>query len=365
MVIDAPINIDSAARDPCRGLCSLSFNYADSVCNVKKYDENSLSVNYDSSVDKDKYYVRYKGIKYTPVEIKIYNKSLHKYDGVRTQSEMIVKHNGDGGDGAGKMLYISVPIIVGNASTVGGSAMDTMLQAIPPSEDIRSSSSSSFIRVNFDGGDMFNLNTLIPSQRPFYTYMGNDLYADSGQIVNYVVFTKSSPIGVSAEAIKNLQAITTPYWYPPGTPSNTTTYNSVGANSSNNKDLFIDCSPAGDDGVILYQQGIDAGGNTSKQADVGGAITDTNILESKIFLMVIQFIVAAFLAFIIVYVAYMLYKAFSGTKVAPVQVAAGPNPPAAAVTGTGTGTGNGKPVTSIKSSSVKSSSVKSSSVNKT
>jgi hypothetical protein len=51
---------------------------------------------------------------------------------------------------------------------------------------------------------------------------------------------------------------------------------------------------------------------------VGGAITDTNILESEIFLMVIQFIVAAFLAFIIVYVAYLLYKAFSSTKVPPV-----------------------------------------------
>ena len=323
MVVDAPINIDSAARDPCRGLCSLSFNYADSVCNVKKYDENSLSVTYDSSADKDKYFVRHKGTKYTPTEIKIYNGSLHKYDGVRTHAEMIVYHNGDGGDGAGKRLYISVPIIVGNSSTAGGSAMDTMLQAITPSADITSSSSSSFIKVNFDGGDVFNLNTLIPSQRPFYSYMGNDLYADSGQIVNYIVFTKSSPIGVSADAIKNLQAITTPYPYPPGTPSNTTTYNSVGANTSNNKDLFIDCSPAGDDGVILYQQGIDAGGNTSKQApDVGGAITDTSILESEIFLMVIQFIVAAFLAFIIVYVAYLLYKAFSSTKVPPVQVGA-------------------------------------------
>ena len=318
---DAPINIPiSSSATNCKGTCSLNFNYTDSVCNSNAATGNSILIpTYEPNSQMS---VKYRGISYTPSKIEIYNGSLHTYSGSRAEAEMMVWHNGTGGDGVGKTLIISVPITSsGGAAAGAGAIVDRIM-----SQTTTASTSSSPVSVNFSGDSAnpiktFNLKMLIPSQKPFFTYLGKPPYATSGPIVNYVVFPRNSTavITVSSAAMATFKSTTKPYVPPVSSiPVGSISYNAVGANAGSagpSDNLYIDCSPAGDDGVVLYKQGVMADGTTTgdfKMAEQAtGSLSEFNILESDIFITIVQFVVAALLAFIIVYIAYALYKFFA------------------------------------------------------
>jgi hypothetical protein len=323
---DAPINIPiSSAATNCQGTCSLNFTYTDSVCNANTALKHAISIpayEHNSQMS-----VRYRGISYTPSKIEIYNGSLHTYSGSRAEAELMVWHNGTGGDGAGKTLIISVPITSSGASDAGAGAIVDRIMA----QTTTNATASSPVSVNFSDGTnpikTFNLKMLIPSQKPFFTYLAKPPYATSGPVVNYVVFPRNSTavITVSSAAMAAFKNNTKQYVPPTSSmPVASVSYNAVGANAGSagpSDNLYIDCSPAGDDGVVLYKQGVMADGTTTgdfKMAEQAtGSLSETNILESDIFITIVQFVVAALLAFIIVYIAYALYKFFaslSGNK---------------------------------------------------
>ena len=318
---DAPINIpDSRNATNCRGTCSLSFTYTDSVCNANTASGTSISIPvYESNSQMS---VKYRGISYVPSKIEIYNRSLHTYNGSRSDAELMVWHNGTSGDGAGKTLIISVPITSsgGAADSGGGAIVDRIM-----TQTTKTSTASSPVSVTFSDGanpiKTFNLKMLIPSQKPFFTYLGKQPYATSGPVVNYVVFPRNSSavITVSTTAMDKFKTITTPYVPPMSSmPVSSVSYNAVGANAGSagpTDDIYIDCSPAGDDGVVLYKQGVMSDGTTTgdfKMAEnATGSLSESNILESDIFITIVQFVIAALLAFIIVYIAYSMYKTFA------------------------------------------------------
>jgi carbonic anhydrase len=328
MSYDSPVNIDSNVQRPCQGLCSLSFKYSDTLCTANKITDGggfqAIVASYEPNSET---VVTYKGIVYRPVALVIYNKSLHKYDGAQTDGELHAYHVGTGGEGAGKTLIISIPIQQGDsATTIGSQTIDTILKTMPASSITKESSSSSPIAITFKNDvRTYNLKTIIPSKTPFYAYVGNAPYSTTSATINYVVFPRSASLYVSQSAMDNFKAIVKPVAPPvAGQPSNTVTYNGTGANSGasgSDDNLYIQCSPAGDDGVILYKQGLYKDGSTTgdfKQAEMAtGDLADANFLESEIFILIVQFVIAAFLAFIIVYVAYLLYKAFAGGTSAP------------------------------------------------
>ena len=332
MSYDSPVNIDSNVQTPCGGLCSLSFKYSDSLCTAyKDTDENGFQVILASYEHNSETVVTYKGIVYQPIALVIYNKSLHKYDGSRTDGELHVYHTGTGGEGAGKTLIISIPIQQGDSSTTGSQTIDAILQTMPAARArggaaasapiTKDSPSSSAVAIRFKNDvRTYNLKTIVPSKTPFYAYVGNAPYSTTSATINYIVFPRSAALNVSRVAMDNFKAIVKPI-VPPvaGQPSNTVTYNATGANtgaSGSDDNLYIQCSPAGDDGVILYKQGLYKDGSTTgdfAQAEqIMGDLADANFLESDIFILIVQFVIAAFLAFIIVYTAYLLYKTFAG-----------------------------------------------------
>jgi carbonic anhydrase len=300
----------------------LSFKYSDTLCTANKITDGigfqAIVASYEPNSET---VVTYKGIVYRPIALAIYNKSLHKYDGAQTDGELHVYHTGTGGEGAGKTLIISIPIQQGDSSTTGSQTIDTILKTMPASSITKDSSSSPPIAVTFKNDvRTYNLKTIVPSKTPFYAYVGNAPYSTTSATINYVVFPRSAALNVSQSAMDNFKAIVKPV-VPPvaGQPSNTVTYNATGANtgaSGADDNLYIQCSPAGDDGVILYKQGLYKDGSTTgdfAQAEQAtGDLADANFLESDIFILIVQFVIAAFLAFIIVYLAYLLYKAFAG-----------------------------------------------------
>jgi hypothetical protein len=303
MVIDSPIDINSDITDQCSGLCALSFNFTDSVCVVVPRREY-LAADYDSHTDDSKYFVKYKGVDYKPYKIEISNKSLHLYNGKRTDAELFVFLSGSGA-GSGKQLVISIPIeqMQQGASEIksNGKIVSAIINAITPSNIDMTS-------AIFESGSTYNLNNVFPSEEPFYTYIGKEMYRsdERGSLVNYVVFPRSSSIYVPASIIVNFNKITKQFVSPLNyIPKNVAAYNSSGANIRESNDVFIECSPAGDDGVILYQTTKD-GAAASSDAKLDGDTPFTNIVENDMFVVGIQIIIFGFIGIIIVFLAYKL-----------------------------------------------------------
>jgi hypothetical protein len=323
MGVNSPVNITGDISDQCSGLCSLSFNFSDSACTVKKLDPTALNVSY---VDSNPANTLYKNGNYIVHHIEIYNRSLHRYNGRRTDAEMLIYFNGTG-DSASQTMVISVPIEAQSSSGVEIKSNGAIITSII--KTIKTNSESAELAVKFNSSNssstMYNLNDLIPSQQPFYVYVGNKLYeSSSSNLVNYVVFPRGSSIYVSADTITHLNKITTPFESPvSGVPQNSVTYNSVGANASESSDVYIECSPAGDDGVILYQTTTDGSAASQNKLNAGdGDISFTNVVENDMFVMGIQIILFGFIGIIIVFLAYKLLTIVSSPPERPEVAAA-------------------------------------------
>lgn len=312
MDINSPINITSNITNKCSGSCALDFNFQDSVCMVNKMGADALRMSYDSSTDVSKYFKTFKRAKYEVSHITIYNNSLHLYNGKRTEAELQIEFSGD----AGNAMIISIPIeqkmSAGAETKLNGSIITSIIMAIDSSKTgIRTATSSDNAAVKFASGDKYNLNNLIPSQQPFYEYIGHAQYQSSGKTsYNYVVFPRDSSIYVPTSAIERLNKITTPSKSPvSGVPQNTATYNSAGANSGeDNNEVYIECAPAGSDGVQLYKEKSATGSDTT------GSSSDasfTNIIESEWFIIGIQIILFGFVAIIIVFIGYKIFRSVS------------------------------------------------------
>ena len=310
MGINSPINITSNITAKCSGLCALNFNFQDSACIVNKMGADALRMSYDPSSD-SKYIKRFEGANYEVSNITIFNNSLHLYNGKRTEAELLIEFSGN----AGKAMIISIPIeqkmSAGAETKLNGSIITSIIMAIDSSKTgIRTATSSDNAAVKFASGDMYNLNNLIPSQQPFYKYVGNAPYQSSGTLYNYVVFPRDSSIYVPTSAIERLNKITTPSKSPvSGVPQNTATYNSAGANAGeDNNEVYIECAPAGSDGVQLYKEKGATGSDTT------GSSSDasfTNIIESEWFIIGIQIILFGFVAIIIVFIGYKIFRTIS------------------------------------------------------
>jgi hypothetical protein len=185
---------------------------------------------------------------------------------------------------------------------------------------IRTATSSDNAAVKFASGDTYNLNNVVPSQQPFYTYIGNAPYQSSGPLINYVVFPRSSSIYVPTSAIERLNKITTPSKSPiSGVPQNSPTYNSAGANASEDSDVYIECSPAGSDGVQLYQASSASASGADGVAGVAGDSAKsnssfTNFIESDMFVVGIQIILFGFVAILTVFLANKFIRGFSSVS---------------------------------------------------
>ena len=319
MGINSPINITSNITDKCSGLCALDFNFQDSACIVNKMGADALRMAYNPSTD-SKYIKTFKGVKYEVSDITIYNNSLHLYNGKRTDAELLIVFSGTGGD-AGKAMIISIPIeqkmSAGAETKLNGSIITSIIMAIDSSkQNIRTATSLDNTVVKFASGDMYNLNNLIPSQQPFYTYIGYAPYQSSGTLYNYVVFPRDSSIYVPTSAIERLNKITTPSKSPvSGVPQNTATYNSAGANAGEgNNEVYIECAPAGSDGVQLYKEKSVTGSDTTGATGSSSDASFTNIIESEWFIIGIQIILFGFVAIIIVFIGYKIFRSVSTSE---------------------------------------------------
>ena len=149
----APINIPKESEELCVEKCSLKFDYGKSSLTIKNKGDH-LALGYDASTTN----VKFNANKMEVHEVRIYTPSLHTYDGVRADAEMIIVHTG-----FGKNLLVCIPMKSSEGSGGGASTFSQMLtesvSKIPNSGD--SANINSMI---------WSLNDFVPNKKPLFSY---------------------------------------------------------------------------------------------------------------------------------------------------------------------------------------------------
>jgi carbonic anhydrase len=235
MSCTAPLNIVKKTAGRCSLKCLLWYNYTASTCTIKT-NTDYLSILYDGSSD-----VMYNSIKYTPTELRLYRPSLHTFDGVHADAELMVLHKGSSGG-----LMICLPI-TGNSDKNGSTASVLLSEIIK-----NAPATGDSVSVNLQD---FNLNYIIPKS-PYFSYIGSEPFdgCSSSTIYNYVVFPKqsifvnSSTLDELAESINEAEIPThdgDAFWNEKGTISN---------GFSGDGQIYIDCQPTGQEEDILFKE---------------------------------------------------------------------------------------------------------------
>jgi carbonic anhydrase len=290
MSYNSPIDFTSGtAYTQCSDTCKFTFKYSDSSCTVRKFtilDQQCLYASYDTGNSSTN--VVYNGISYVPYMCLIFNGSFHTYDKEKSPGELLIVHHGDGGAGAGKTLIVCIPISISDTSTLSesGEIIDQIIKTVPKAQVSKSDESSSPFGVK----GLYNLSQIIPENAPYYTYIGNAFYSTRSEAINYVVYTQGNVCKISQAAMTNLNAIVKKNNAPTTSmPVNTASLNSIGANGSSSNQIYIECKPTGDDGVILYKKSLKGG--------VDGALDEealsspsSDIFENPMFISIIGLI---------------------------------------------------------------------------
>ena len=297
----SPINIDMNTSVPsCNILCSYKYDYNDSKCVVSINSLGYLEIKYDLKRDGTEAQSSLNRDNYNIADIRIYQPSIHTYDGKQTDVELIIHHVGaSNGQSRPKELYVSIPFIASDSPLVstnnGGIILENIIlqyakQTPSPGDNVH--------HLNIDN---FNMNNFIPNA-PYYFYTGTpyDTTDCSVTNINYLVFDTirgGQTIGSSALAkLKTLVPSNGPL-YP---IANNTVYlssnnpNYSGGNTGDDK-IYIDCQPTGEDGKSLYKlKGVDEFNN---QEEINNGLKTILKLFSS---PTSQFIIAIFLGIVVI-----------------------------------------------------------------
>ena len=308
MSYNSPIDFTSGtAYSACSDTCKFTFKYSDSSCTVSKFtslDQQCLYATYDAGNSSTN--VVYNGISYIPFGCLIFNGSFHTYDKIKSPGEVVIFHQGDGGAGAGKTLVVCIAITISDTSTLSesGEIIDQIIKTVPKAQVSKSDESSSPFGVK----GLYNLSQIIPENAPYYTYIGNAFYSTRSDAINYVVFTQGNVCKISKEAFANLNAIVKKNNAPTTSmPVNTASLNSIGANGSSSNQIYIECKPTGDDGVILYKKSL-KGGVDGALDEEALSTPSSDIFENQTFLS----FVGLFCAILFFGLLFYLFKIFRG-----------------------------------------------------
>ena len=194
MACSAPIDIPTKGNvNPISGAfnCVYDPNALSNAAVSLAQDGSHLTVKCTSNNSKVSFY---NAGTYTPYEIRIYKPSLHTYNGVRADAELLIMNSSVssnskiGSDG----LIVSVPIAMGGSSRSG-------LNTIIKSANTLNAGTVS-LNSSVPIASAVDMNEFIPS-KPFYVYNGTLPYDSCGGNYYYAVFT--DPISI-ATPINNL-----------------------------------------------------------------------------------------------------------------------------------------------------------------
>ena len=239
----APVNIVNNPEFICDLKCEYSFKYPQSGLNIYNRGE-FLSLKTDASNTPP---VTFNSNKYEVTEMRLYQPSLHSYNGSKAQAELIIVHNNVSSQGS---LLVCVPILVGTGSSNVDSLslFDTIISEVANTANSPGTQTS----VNIPS---FSIGKFIP-QKPYYSYNGTLPYSPCNGEYDYVVFSKDNDaaLAMSTFAYNSLQQIITANGSSINNNPNGVFFNKNGPTSSSgsgNGEFYMECLPTGSEGESL------------------------------------------------------------------------------------------------------------------
>jgi hypothetical protein len=181
------------SASPCSQKCLFSYNYSASSSCVVTNEGDRLTIIYDGGGD-----VTFNSATYLPTRLRLFKPSLHKFNGVQAEGELIIEHSARSASNTG--LLVCIPLSSNGALSNASAILEDIIKNSPTVEDASEALSISD----------FTLNHLIPTA-PYYTYTGPlpyDVCIDSATY-QYVVFhpSRSGAIALASNIMEGLGAM--------------------------------------------------------------------------------------------------------------------------------------------------------------
>jgi len=232
---NSPIDINiNNISGKCDYKCNYNFYYNNSTTQAtNRGDYISLTYDYKNSPQ-----VIFNANSYNVKEIRIYYPSLHSYNSIKTDAEMIIIHTSNFNP---KQLLVCVPIIISNSTSKATEILDEIINTMSSSAVKEGETTT----INVSD---FNLNDFVP-KKPYYYYSGLELYQPCSSDTDYIVFDNSGQvINISSDSFNKMKSFIKSNSYVISSIKTNYYYNESGPDNSlnNNSEIYINCSPVGE-----------------------------------------------------------------------------------------------------------------------
>jgi hypothetical protein len=223
------IDIDTSSPNitSCTLKCDLAFDYGD-INDLKITNKGDYLLLTSTAANKP---VTYNLSTYNVTEIRIYRKSLNKFNGQNSDGELLIIHTSNEGK---PPLCICVPIKKGNSSDISTGVLSTIL-----SQARNGANSLNETLVMQEQNFVYNLNDFVP-RKPFYMTV---VFG-----TNYIIFPPSSNtyVYINISDFDILFTITTQPKIYSIIKNSKISYNAKGPSLSKSDEIYIDCQPVGE-----------------------------------------------------------------------------------------------------------------------
>jgi len=225
----------------CDYKCNYKFKYMNSSC-IATNKTDYISLSYDNSTNSS---INYNTMNYNVKEIRIYHKSLHSFNGVKSDGEMIIIHNSNTSP---KDLLVCLPIRINNTSSSSSNLFKAVIDNM--SINAHNEGDSSNIAINY------NLSEIIPI-KPYFSYTGVEPFYPCNSEVNMIIFVDNLDI-LDETYDKMCEFIEYNNYKVNKNDDNEIKlfYNEKGPNNLTNNDIYIDCKPIIPDKKIINNENI-------------------------------------------------------------------------------------------------------------
>jgi carbonic anhydrase len=288
----APINISKdSIDDNCSLKCHYKYDYPVTPSAPISNEGNYLVISYDNAK------IKFNDNELLTNSIRIYTPSMHTFNGLSSDGEIIISHVG-----AGYSLLVCIPIVISSGKSEGSKELESIIKFA--SEHVPNvGEKSSYV------SSTFTLNSFIPKKKSFYSYNGTLPYSPCNGNHNYVVFMPSdSSVFISSENMNELQKMIIKH-DSVIKKTNSVFYNKKGAiydggvTSLEDDDIYIDCRPTGEDGEVVPIPTC----NSNKKP------TNTESFDfSNPAVIVLVSLLGGILLFILIHSAIAIYKSIRG-----------------------------------------------------
>jgi hypothetical protein len=246
----APIDINlGKVKGKCYFKCSYHFSYNNSTC-VATNRGDYIYIAYDKASSPP---VLYNSLGYDVQEIRLYSPSLHSYNNIKTDAELIIVHIGKT---ASRPLLVCIPIKSNNTSSTSATFFKTLVDTMASSAPIEGETTTVDVSP-------FNLNDLVP-KKPFFSYTATEPYQPCSKgLVEYIVYAPLQAfLDITPDTLTSLQSIIKTNGYDIKSGPNLF-YNEKGPTNGNiDGEIYIDCQPV-DSSEETTEVVVDNGGNFS------------------------------------------------------------------------------------------------------